>query len=287
MSDPGRRRCDPALFGFGHPVLGICYGMQLMTHQLGGPVAPAPQREFGHAQVSVTAKGAPAVLFADVPVRASRLGEPRRFRRRGPGGFLGRRHERERAGRGDGRHPARSSTRCCSIPRSCTRSTGSRFCATSRSASAAAPATGRWRRLSRRRPRAFATQVGDGARRLRAVRRRRFDGGRGADPPGDRRPADLHLRGQRRAAAGRGRRRSGGASSACSCRWCSSTRRALFLDRLAGVTDPEKKRKIIGATFIDVFEARGDRSSARSTSWRRARCIRTSSSPCRSSGRRR
>ena len=28
----------------------------------------------------------------------------------------------------------------------------------------------------------------------------------------------------------------------------------LFLDRLAGVTDPEKKRKIIGATFIDVFE---------------------------------
>jgi GMP synthase (glutamine-hydrolysing) B subunit len=29
----------------------------------------------------------------------------------------------------------------------------------------------------------------------------------------------------------------------------------LFLDRLAGVTDPEKKRKIIGATFIDVFEA--------------------------------
>src|SRR5262249_59311165 len=29
----------------------------------------------------------------------------------------------------------------------------------------------------------------------------------------------------------------------------------LFLERLAGVTDPEKKRKIIGATFIDVFEA--------------------------------
>ena len=29
----------------------------------------------------------------------------------------------------------------------------------------------------------------------------------------------------------------------------------LFLDRLAGVTDPEQKRKIIGAAFIDVFEA--------------------------------
>jgi GMP synthase (glutamine-hydrolysing) len=31
--------------------------------------------------------------------------------------------------------------------------------------------------------------------------------------------------------------------------------RALFLDKLAGVTDPEQKRKAIGATFIDVFEA--------------------------------
>ena len=29
---------------------------------------------------------------------------------------------------------------------------------------------------------------------------------------------------------------------------------ALFLERLTGVTDPEQKRKIIGATFIDVFE---------------------------------
>jgi GMP synthase (glutamine-hydrolysing) len=32
----------------------------------------------------------------------------------------------------------------------------------------------------------------------------------------------------------------------------------LFLDRLAGVTDPEQKRKIIGATFIDVFEKRAN-----------------------------
>ena len=32
----------------------------------------------------------------------------------------------------------------------------------------------------------------------------------------------------------------------------------LFLERLAGVTDPEQKRKIIGATFIDVFETRAN-----------------------------
>ena len=40
----------------------------------------------------------------------------------------------------------------------------------------------------------------------------------------------------------------------------------LFLDRLAGVTDPEQKRKIIGATFIDVFEAEAREARASSTS---------------------
>jgi GMP synthase (glutamine-hydrolysing) len=41
--------------------------MQLMAHSLGGSVAPARQREFGHASVRVAAAGAPAVLFTDVP----------------------------------------------------------------------------------------------------------------------------------------------------------------------------------------------------------------------------
>jgi GMP synthase (glutamine-hydrolysing) len=41
--------------------------MQLMAHSLGGRVAPAPQREFGHAVVSVTGRGAPAALFVDIP----------------------------------------------------------------------------------------------------------------------------------------------------------------------------------------------------------------------------
>ena len=63
VSDPGAPRCDPALFAIGLPVLGICYGMQLMAHSLGGKVAPAPQREFGHASV----KTCGGVLFADVP----------------------------------------------------------------------------------------------------------------------------------------------------------------------------------------------------------------------------
>jgi GMP synthase (glutamine-hydrolysing) len=79
VSDSGAPKCDPALFELGTPVLGICYGMQLMADVLGGRVAPAPQREFGHATVQVNRQsradrgGAsvltadPAALFADVP----------------------------------------------------------------------------------------------------------------------------------------------------------------------------------------------------------------------------
>jgi GMP synthase (glutamine-hydrolysing) len=66
VSDAGAPKCDPELFDMGRPVLGICYGMQLMTSSLGGRVAPAPQREFGHARVRVAARGPSAALFADV-----------------------------------------------------------------------------------------------------------------------------------------------------------------------------------------------------------------------------
>jgi len=56
VSDAGAPRCDPALFDMASPVLGICYGMQLMAHTLGGTVAPAPQREFGHATVTISGR---------------------------------------------------------------------------------------------------------------------------------------------------------------------------------------------------------------------------------------
>ena len=46
------------------PILGICYGMQLMTDALGGEVAPAPHREFGLANIRITPN---APLFASVP----------------------------------------------------------------------------------------------------------------------------------------------------------------------------------------------------------------------------
>ncbi len=44
---------DPGLFELGLPVLGICYGAQLMTHQLGGKVEQAEKREFGKAALHI------------------------------------------------------------------------------------------------------------------------------------------------------------------------------------------------------------------------------------------
>jgi GMP synthase (glutamine-hydrolysing) len=51
--EPGAPSIDPALFEQGVPILGICYGMQLMARQLGGEVAPGAQREFGKTELRV------------------------------------------------------------------------------------------------------------------------------------------------------------------------------------------------------------------------------------------
>ena len=44
---------DPELFSLGVPVLGICYGIQLLNHLLGGEVAPAVSREYGHKTFTI------------------------------------------------------------------------------------------------------------------------------------------------------------------------------------------------------------------------------------------
>jgi GMP synthase (glutamine-hydrolysing) len=64
VSEDGAPRCDPSVLESGVPVLGICYGMQLMTDLLGGQVAPAPHREFGLATIQIEPN---APLFASVP----------------------------------------------------------------------------------------------------------------------------------------------------------------------------------------------------------------------------
>ncbi len=46
-------QCDPGVYSLGVPVLGICYGMQLTAHLLGGTVEKASQREYGRITVSM------------------------------------------------------------------------------------------------------------------------------------------------------------------------------------------------------------------------------------------
>ncbi len=51
--EEGAPRLDPALFDLGVPVLGICYGLQILVYSLGGRVAPSTHREYGPAALQV------------------------------------------------------------------------------------------------------------------------------------------------------------------------------------------------------------------------------------------
>lgn len=57
---------DPAIYDWGVPILGICYGSQLMMHQLGGRVSTAPEREYGKTLVDIDNTTA---LFDGVPAQ--------------------------------------------------------------------------------------------------------------------------------------------------------------------------------------------------------------------------
>ncbi|MGA2086691.1 MAG: glutamine-hydrolyzing GMP synthase [Terracidiphilus sp.] len=56
---------DPKLLELGAPMLGICYGLHFIVHHLGGKVRPGEKREYGHAEVTIE-DGATA-LFAGLP----------------------------------------------------------------------------------------------------------------------------------------------------------------------------------------------------------------------------
>jgi GMP synthase (glutamine-hydrolysing) len=61
--EDGSPLCDPAIYDLGIPILGICYGMQMTAHLLNGSVQPGKEREFGHADISITN---PAPIFSDM-----------------------------------------------------------------------------------------------------------------------------------------------------------------------------------------------------------------------------
>ncbi len=70
--DPDAPRLPDYILDSGLPVLGICYGMQLLAHRLGGRVASSQHREYGPAQLQVAEPGDP--LFAGIPADGEAAG---------------------------------------------------------------------------------------------------------------------------------------------------------------------------------------------------------------------
>src|SRR5260221_10280591 len=68
VSEASAPRCVPGVFTADVPVLGICYGLQLMADMLGGQAAPAPHREFGHAAITID-PGAPILASVGPELR--------------------------------------------------------------------------------------------------------------------------------------------------------------------------------------------------------------------------
>jgi GMP synthase (glutamine-hydrolysing) len=285
VSDAEAPKCDRRVFELGTPVLGICYGMQLMTDLLGGEVRRSGHREFGHAIVRVSN---PSTQPSASLVPRQARDDPEQGRGVGGGGvatatesrlFLDVPSElRVWASHGDD---------VASVP------PGFQVAATSATAPIAAmESPGRDLYALLFHPEVVHTDHG-----LEILRNFAF---RICGCNGDWTIASFveEATARIRAQVGNGRvvcGLSGGVDSTVAAllihravedrltcifvdngllrhdeanqiqkRFREKMRlpldfvdaSALFLDRLAGVTDPERKRKVIGATFIDVFEQR-------------------------------
>jgi len=250
VSEATAPRCDTAVFDAGVPVLGICYGMQLMTDALGGRVAPAPHREFGLATIKIADK---APLFAGVPSELRVWASHGDFVAAAPAGFavtatsanapVAAMADEDRRFYALLFHPEVAHTdRGTEI----LRSFAFDICG----------CTGDW---------TMASFVQESVEKIRAQVGDKhvvcgLSGGVDSTVAallihkaiGDQLTCIFVDNGVMRLdEAGQIRRRF----ERLKLPLVFADAAALFLERLAGVTDPEKKRKIIGATFIDVFEA--------------------------------
>jgi GMP synthase (glutamine-hydrolysing) len=255
VSETGAPRCDPSLFTVGVPVLGICYGMQLMTDALGGQVAPAPQREFGHALVHVSDSRAPIFdgLTGDLRVWASH-GD---MVAAAPPGFsvlatsanapVAAMANTDRQLYALLFHPEVAHTeRGIEILRNFAYGT--------------CGCTGDWtmRSFIDESTARIRAQVGDG--RVVCALSGGVDSTVAAllvhRAVGDRLTCIFVDNGVLRLNEAAQVRDRFARKMQLPLDFVDAS--ALFLDRLAGVTDPERKRKIIGSTFIDVFETRAN-----------------------------
>ena len=219
-SMPRTRRCPTKIFSLGVPILGICYGVQLLAHFLGGKVEKGLKREYGKGTLTVKRRLLPAVrqtarVFAGMEF-------PRRQAHQIPGGFksVAVTENSEFAAienRGKIFRPAISSR---SRPHAARQGDHHEF----------RPWHLRLRQELDHAPLRGPGGGGNpGAGRqgksdLGLERRRGFQRGGGPVAQGHRRPADLHLRQQRRVARPRGR--SGAARSLASISKSNSNTRS-------------------------------------------------------------
>jgi GMP synthase (glutamine-hydrolysing) len=70
---PDSPKCDPDIFSLGIPILGICYGMHLMCHSLGGEVSAGGMGEYGRVKVTPAVESGMYTLFGP-PVRMMPMG---------------------------------------------------------------------------------------------------------------------------------------------------------------------------------------------------------------------
>ena len=196
----GAPRCDPRLFHLGVPVVGICYGMQLMSHVLGGEVKRSGHREYGQAVFSPKPGG---TLFRGLPPRSRVWMSHGDDVRRAPPGFrvVG----------------ATETNAIAAVEDRARRLYGMLFhpeVVHSEEGTQGPRQLPRRLRVPPRLERALVRRGGDrpgagaggagGPRHLRALRGRRLRGGGDDRAPGDREPPHLRVRGQRPAAQGGG-----------------------------------------------------------------------------------
>jgi GMP synthase (glutamine-hydrolysing) len=252
LSSAGAPQCDPEIFACGVPVLGICYGMQAMTAALGGSVGHAPEREFGHAEVTVRERGE---LFAGVPDRIRVWASHGDVVADAPAGFS----IAATSANAPVAAMADSTRRLYALlfhPEVAHTDHGTRILANF--ASGVCGCTGDWTMASfvEKATARIRRQVGDGGRVVCGL-----SGGVDSTVTallvhravGDRLRCIFVDNGLLRLneAAQVEERFSNRMQLPLVCEDAS----ARFVAALAGVSDPERKRKIIGATFIDVFEA--------------------------------
>ena len=235
------------------PILGICYGMQMIAVDLGGKNEPAARREYGHAQLKVLS-GA-TKLFTGLPFELDVWMSHGDHVTELPAGFYTNRDDR-RSGDGDGKRRAAASIACSFTPRFRTRRLAKRFCGIFCSTFAIARAIGHPHNLSPKRSKRSA-KLSDRTTRSYADFRAAWIR---PSPPSSF---------TKRSAIGKP-----AFSSITDCFAIANFEDTLtvyndnlhlnvrgvdasqeFYAVLKDVVDPEKKRKAIGAKFIDIFDA--------------------------------